>query len=470
MVDLDDLAAGLAEFADNKKKRTRSANEDRLISGFGEIINFVKDHGREPINSPDQEIFERLYAVRLQKIRSLPYAAELLSAMDSDSLLTCTSQSSESDLDGDSVDLEELSAALGEDFADKNLTELKHVRSAAEKRAAEEIASRAICEDFGNFESLFRTIRDEIKSGERLIAPFGKDATIEVGDLFVVDGLTAYVASVGEAFFNDGQDRYDARLRVIFSNKTESNLLRTSLQKALHKDGSSRRIARDCEDSLFSSMGTEIEDDDVTTGVIYVLRSNSPEDFIVANRELVHKVGVTEGKVETRISNAKNDPTFLLADVEIVQTYQLVGINPKKLENLIHKFLAPAKIEVEIKDRFGKPVKPREWFLVPLNIIDDIVGLIRSGQIVNYGYDPSIAKLYLRSEREAGAIENIWKGLIAEHQKKFGVEPNMIGLFRDPKAVMEGIEDAIAKNTPYDEYILLTEEQKKAWDEGSLVF
>ena len=390
-VDLDDLAAGLSEFADKRKKQTRTPADERIISGFEEICRFVEEQGRAPANYPDRDIFERLYAVRLQRIKSLPDAVELVSALDAHGLL---SQAGENDSkSGDSIDIDELSAALGDDFSDGDLTELKHVRSSAEKRAAEEIAARAPCTDFDKFKPLFETIRAEIRSGERLTAPFGKDAQVELGDFFILDGLTAYVASVGEEFFNDGQDRKDARLRVIFSNKTESNLLRTSLQKALHKDEASRRVAREREDSLFADTNAALEEGDVESGTIYVLRSQSNEEFIVTNRQLIHKIGVTGNKVEARIANAKNDATFLLSDVEIVRTYKLVGIKRKNLENLLHKFLAPARIDMEIKDRFGKKVKPKEWFLVPLPVIDRIVELIETKELVNYYYDPASATL-----------------------------------------------------------------------------
>lgn len=392
-VDLDDLADGLSEFAENKKKQSRTPVDDRIVAGFEEISRFVEEHGRKPSNQPEREIFERLYAVRLQQIRALPDSQSLLSDLDVHGLLDGDAESADLSQNVESIDLDELSDALEEDFADRDLTDLKHVRSTAEKRAAEEIASRTPCSDFDKFEPIFKVIRAEIKSGERLTAPFGKDAQVELGDFFILDGLTTYVADVEEEFFNEGQDRKDARLRVIYSNKTESNLLRTSLQKALHKDSASRRVAREREDSLFASMGSTIEDGDVETGTIYVLRSNSKEEFVVTNRQLIHKIGVTGNKVEARIANAKHDATFLLADVEVVRTYKLVGINRKKLENLLHKFLSPAKIELEIKDRFGKPVKPKEWFLVPLSVVDEIVELIRTGELVHFVYDPQSALL-----------------------------------------------------------------------------
>ena len=131
------------------------------------------------------------------------------------------------------------------------------------------------------------------------------------------------------------------------------------------------------------------EDDDIESGTIYVLRSNSKEPFITENRELVHKIGVTGGDLKRRIANAKKDPTFLLADVEVMATYKLSNMNRTKLEKLIQKVLEPAKLDIKIKDRFGNPIVPREWFLVPLSVVDEVVKRIKDGTIVDYSYDPN---------------------------------------------------------------------------------
>ena len=80
-----------------------------------------------------------------------------------------------------------------------------------------------------------------------------------------------------------------------------------------------------------------------------------------------------------------------MADVEVVATYELYNINRTKLENLIHRVFDPARLDIEIKDRFGNPVVPREWFLVPLFVIDEAVEQIKDGTITDYTYDPKTA-------------------------------------------------------------------------------
>lgn len=196
-----------------------------------------------------------------------------------------------------------------------------------------------------------------------------------------------------EAFLTD-QGMTDARLRVIFDNGTESNMLMRSLQRALHKDDAGRRITDPSAGPLFAD---QTADGDEASGTIYVLRSKSDLPVVKENQTVLHKIGVTSGKVERRIANAKIDATFLLADVEIVATYELYNINRTKLENLIHRIFDRARLDIEIKDRFGNPVVPREWFLVPIYAIDEAVERIKDGTIRDFAYDPSTASLSPRS-------------------------------------------------------------------------
>jgi hypothetical protein len=138
------------------------------------------------------------------------------------------------------------------------------------------------------------------------------------------------------------------------------------------------------------------EEDDVESGIIYVLRSLSNHPFVAEHRELIHKIGVTGGKVEARIANAAHDATYLLADVEVVASYKLAEINRTKLENLFHRIFVPAQLDLTIHDRFGQPVRPREWFLAPLHVIDEAVQRIRDGSITDVVYDPKSARLVKR--------------------------------------------------------------------------
>jgi hypothetical protein len=214
---------------------------------------------------------------------------------------------------------------------------------------------------------------------------------IQQGQFFIVGGQIAYVAEVGQDFRTE-YDRRDSRLRVVYDNGTESNLLARSFQRSLYpdKDNAGRIITDPSAGPLFAD---EHDADDLASGTIYVLRSKSDNPLVAANRDVLHKIGVTGGKVETRLANASLDPTFLLAEVEVVATYVLYNVNRVRLENLIHRVFDPAQLDIEIKDRFGNPVKPREWFLVPLFIVNEVVERIKDGTITEYVYDPMTARL-----------------------------------------------------------------------------
>ena len=137
----------------------------------------------------------------------------------------------------------------------------------------------------------------------------------------------------------------------------------------------------------------ENEEGDKASGIVYVLRSKSDHPAVAANHDVLHKIGVTGGDVARRIANARLDPTFLMADVEIAATYELYNINRTRLENLIHRIFSPARLDIEIKDRFGQPIVPREWFLVPLFAVDEAIERIREGTITGCIYDPKTARL-----------------------------------------------------------------------------
>jgi len=390
--DDDALLAELGIEVEVKKVQQYNTKEQRIIAGFEEILNFVEEHGRVPEHGENNDIFERLYAVRLDKIRSSKECLELLKDFDNKNILI--KEDTTEDISAD-LDDEEILKQLGVDIDnEESITKLKHVKTRAEKKAAEEIANRTRCEDFEKFKHLFEQIKREIDSGLRETVRFRKDAgftktTLKQAQFLIVGGQIALIAEIGESFKAPNGEE-DSRLRVIYSNGTESNILLRSLIRAMYKDETSRFITDPGLGPLFSG---EVNEDDQESGTIYVLRSLSNHPMVQENKDVLHKIGVTGGEVKKRIYNAKNDPTFLMADVEIVATYKLANINRVKLEKIIHKFFGTAKLEIEIKDRFGKPVKAQEWFLVPIFIIDEMVGKIKDGSVSDYYYDIASASI-----------------------------------------------------------------------------
>lgn len=394
MADMDDdeLLDALGVEVAPLKASSHTPREERIIAGFEDILRFYQAHGRVPQHGENKDIFERLYAVRLDQLRKLPEAKTLLAELDTPGLLSgaVAAEVNVDDMDEDAL-LAELGVSNGL-AGQSDITVLRHVRPYAEIKAAEEIANRTSCKDFESFEGLFTEAKSGLKDGSWFTKPFGKDASIEVGDFYIIGGQIAYVAEMSKGTITkDGRD--NPRLRVIFDNQTEADLLLRSLSRSLYPDGDTpvgRRLLKVDAGPLFSNA---TEPDDIETGTIYVLRSLSNHPFIAEHRELIHKIGVTGGKVETRISGAENDATYLLAGVEVVATYKLHNLNRTKLEKLFHHLFGAVQLDLTIEDRFGHPVRPREWFLVPLHVIDEVVQCILDGSITDVSYDPKSARL-----------------------------------------------------------------------------
>ncbi|HWI81385.1 GIY-YIG nuclease family protein [Ramlibacter sp.] len=387
--DIDQLASELTEFAAPEKAGSRAPREERIIAGFEDIQRFCEKHGCPPLHGQDRDIFERLYAVRLDRLRVIPECRALLAPLDHQGLLAGAPSGQAS------IELDEIAAELGGAPEIDDVTVLRHVRASGDKRAAEEIGQRQPCADFEAFKPLFERVQREIKAGIRETHALHKLDEIKLteiqqGEFFILGGQLAYVAEVGQEI-RTKYERRDSRLRVIYDNGTESDVLQRSFQRALYRDEAARLVTNPSAGPLFSD---ELSDSDRESGTIYVLRSKSELPAVAAHRDVLHKVGVTgRDNVAARFSNAKNDPTFLLADVEVVATYELYNMNRVKLENLIHRVFDSARMDIEIKDRFGKPVVPREWFLVPLFIVDEVVSRIADGSITEYVYDPKAVRL-----------------------------------------------------------------------------
>ena len=393
----DALLGELGVEVEVKKASTYTKEQERVIAGFEEIQRFAEENGRHPQHGEDNDIFERLYAVRLDRLNELEEYHELLKPMDHQGLLNPQKKNDEEGVD-DSLDDDELLDALGVEVQAGSLQELKHVRPSVEIRAAEEVARRKQCEDFDEYKHLFEEVKSDLKEGLRKTKPITGATSFEVGTFYIIKGQTAYLAGFGEEFENvykrqsdrDDDVRSDRRLKLIFDNGTESNQLLLSFKRVINDDPTARIVTNIESEALFSD---EVHEGDVATGKLYVLRSLSENPEIKKNHELIHKIGFTKGKVERRIADAENQATYLLAGVEVVAAFELYNVKANKLEGLIHRIFSSAKLEIELKDRFGKPFKPREWFLVPLNAIKEAVDRIQDGTIEEYRYDPKKAKL-----------------------------------------------------------------------------
>ena len=383
-----DLLNALGVDLEIKKNHSLTPAQEHIISDFEEVQRFYEEFKRLPQNQEGRDIFERLYAVRLNQICENEECFSLLKTLDYQDLIS-TNALKDENITHQNIDDSELLSKLGIDDELKDITKLKNVRSSQERRFAEEFANREICENFSSYKSIFQEVIKDIKNGERKILKLKQRPEIKSGMIFILGGQYTYVENVGEIFMQE-YGISDARLYLIFDNGTQSRMLMRSFQKALSIDESSRLITEKNLGPLFSNTKTN---QDKLTGTIYILRSKSNIPFIEENRNLIHKIGFTTNTIQKRISNAKSDPTFLMADVEAVASYQLYNIKSSKFENLIQKIFRNSKLDITINDRFGNRVKPDEWFLVPLNVIEDAIQKIIDGSITEYIFEPSEGKL-----------------------------------------------------------------------------
>lgn len=347
--------------------------EERLIDKFHQITEFYRLHEREPEVNPSN-MQEAQLAMSLSALRKDEAKLQVLQNFDEFGLLaTLEPPASLEDIyDDDDLGL------LDDPAPEVDIFNLKHVRSQIEM--PDYIAQREVCEDFDRFESLFKNCHQDLRCGKRQMLPFANEQQIEAGQFFVLKGIMAYVAVVGEKELKGG--RVNARMRCIFENGTESAMLLRSLARELYKDG--RRITEH-EDRLVKELDG-LTDTDQQTGYIYVLRSRSQNPNITQTKDL-YKIGYSRGSVEERIKNAVDDPTYLMAAVQIVTSFECYNLNPQKLELLLHKFFAKACLEIDVFDGAGKRHTPREWFVAPLAVIEEAIRLTLSEEILDYFYD-----------------------------------------------------------------------------------
>ena len=381
-----------------RKTEFHISNDQHAFDVFREVQKFFDEHGRMP-NKSNSDPSEYLLALRYDNLDKSEKSNDLTQTLGQQEIPENNSVSSQIK-PIDDMDNKELLAELG--IETSPITQLKHVRSAAARnaaaprKAAKEISRRNKCDDFESFKLIFEKIQREIKNKTRRTKPF-RDGNIKAGQFFIVNGQIAYVAEKEKSFIDKHGNR-DARLRVIYDNGTENRQLKRTLQKSLTDDPAGRRIT-DPDMSSLPMFSEQTNNDDADyNGTLYVLRSTSNRPEIAQDRDLLHKIGITKGSVEKRIANAKNDPTFLMGEVEIAATYQLqcvnqIGIDGIKLENMIHRIFESAQIDIEIMDRFNKPYRPREWYKAPIYAINEAIERIgkcmETGEMIEFTYNPT---------------------------------------------------------------------------------
>ena len=395
---MTDLDAILKQVIDEKRVPEEkvapalSAEESRLVRGFAEITAFVEREGRIPVNKAGASPFEKIYRTRLEVIQAHPQWHPLLGGKDARGLLTADLSAALPPIA--KTDMAELIGQVAEkDGADDSIFTLRHVRTRDQIQRAEEIAGKELCPDFDTFKPLFDQVVKDLEDGNRESERFTNEREIREGQFFILKGVLCYVADRSQTFEQAG--RPNERLRLIFANGTQSRLLSRSLAAELYKpEAKGRRISprRDHLGPLFE--GAEQSQ----TGSIYVLRSLSNDPYMQLHRHSLFKIGVTTGSVARRISRAETDPTYLLAPVEVALEAELHNVRPSAMEKLLHTFFQAARADVEIKDRFGTPVQPREWFHLTLDSIEKAIGLIRDETLHQHHYNIKTARIEALSD------------------------------------------------------------------------
>lgn len=359
---------------DIKPKSKVSSDEQRLIDGFKAINEFYEKNGYEPKKTTD--VSQRQLASKLEGYRRDNQKIKTLKPYDKYNLLR----------EKEEIKVKSLDDILSNDILgvlddkDNDIFTLKHIPK-KETTMPEYVAKRKPCKDFEKYEYILKNCQNDLKIGKRKIVKFQNEQQIKEGYFFVLKGVLLYVASVGESIKTSGKT--NARLRLIFENGTESDMLLRSLSAELYKNG--KRVS-EYDETKIDGLYKKIDKNDKPTGYIYILSSKSQDEKISTIKDL-YKIGFSTTKVEDRIKNAKNEATYLFADVKVVAVYETYNLNTGKFENLIHRFFGSVRLDMKISDERGTLHTPREWFAVPLDIIDNVISLLESGEIINYRYD-----------------------------------------------------------------------------------
>ena len=369
--------------ADVTAPRKRTTSSDRLVAGFQEILAFYEANGRLPEDTPAETSLFHKWAGLLKSEKKidrcrpfddlgiLPQPGRTVEEPQPEYLCELTEE-------------ERLEAILNdplladiEDGADLGLFDVpEYMRQRLEARKeAEYVGKRRPCEDFDKYADGFKEIQQGLKSGKYKLVKFS-EPNLKVGRYFVEQGIIGYLAAFEQEAKNN-LGRVDGRTRVIYENGSEADIKFRTITKNLSVDGYSIMDCSEMSPEEFEKCFS-ITDKDVESGTIYVLRSKSSRPEIAAIKDL-YKIGFTVTSVESRIANARNEPTYLCADVEIVATWKVYNVKSSTFEALIHKLFDCVQLQVTVDGHH-----PKEWFIVPFKLIDEAVNAVISSKSIEY--------------------------------------------------------------------------------------
>lgn len=392
---------------------------DVAAQNFLDIVEFYDRNGREPCREAGNQ--ERLLAIRLAAYRANPALAQRVRIYDRYGLL------GEAGPDNDHNYRDEPDKQAGRgtpdnvkdaglpqnpkstddllrdifanasagllDEMDPSVYDLAHI---GEKAMPDEIASRKPCADFYRFEKMFLDIHKSLKTRAAIACRYRSRHGAAIGSVFILRGLLCHVAGFAANEANDGgpgKTAANPRLRVVFENATETDLLKNSLIRALFKDPVAKFV--DLAPGLFNAGALEAVASKRPTGYIYILESLCRNPLIARLRsagQLV-KIGYCAQEVEERVKNARFDPTFLEAPVRIRARFTCYNLDPRRFERLVHAFLHNQRLCVELRDKDGAAYRPREWFTVDWRTAAEVCSRIIDGSIGQYRMDNANLRL-----------------------------------------------------------------------------
>ncbi len=379
------------------KKSAAKTADNRLLDSFQEINDFVAKNGKEPEpnigNIAEFQLYSRLKNFREDSDKSrllhsddihglLPVIEEVNEPRQSyKKLATKPIESFDDIFSSDGFDI------LGGDSA--GLFDFKHTPKELDRAATDFVAKRKPCTDFNNYEPLLKSVQADLSKGKRKLIDFNL-GNLREGAFYIHNGILFLLETIEishkEHYRDDGtRVREDGRTRCIFENGTQSNMLKRSVEKILYDNGKVVTVNMDKVNEGFTERFSSISEEDEAAGYIYVLKSKSTDNRISSISDLF-KIGYSKIEVHERIKNAEKEPTYLFAPVEYIAGWKCYNMNPQKFELLIHNFFGSCCLEADVFDEKGKRYTPREWFIAPLDIIEQAIALIISGKVVKYKY------------------------------------------------------------------------------------
>ena len=367
-----------------KSSPARNADE-RLLASFQEIVDFYeKNNNQEPTPNPSNIAEYQLYS-RLKNLRESEEKILALALVDKYNLL----QSVKKEINSiDDIFSDNTFDLLNTDS--EGLFDFKHTPKEYERASAEFVARRKPCKDFKKYEPLFKEIQKDLANKKRKLIDFAQRNLVE-GSYYVHNGVLFLLENINitqkEHYKPDGtRVREDGRTRCIFENGTESNMLKRSVEKILYANGKVVTENIDKVNEGFIENFSAITEEDEEAGYIYVLKSSSTDNRITSIQNLF-KIGYSKTEVTERIKNAEKEPTYLMAPVDYIAGWKCYNMNPQKFEQLIHNFFGNSCLEIDVFDEKGKRFTPREWFIAPIEVIEQTIELIINGKVINYKYD-----------------------------------------------------------------------------------